>query len=73
MLEIIKGLYILSTYDLPYLSISLSNILISSQGSIKLSHPLDYYIIGPDNYTTIPLPPEISNLENSCFLYKLDT
>ena len=73
MLEIIKGLYILSTYDLPYLSISLSNILFSSQGSIKLSHPLDYYIIGPDNYTTIPLPPEISNLENSCFLYKLDT
>ena len=73
MYEVLKALNKLSLLGIPYLSMCLSNILITSRGEIKLNHPLDYYIIGPDNSSHYYIAPEESQGAENCYLFKLDT
>ena len=70
MFEIIKGLYKLASLGVPYLALCPANVLISSKGEIKLSHALDYYIIGPDNSNQYYISPQESHVN---YLFKLDT
>lgn len=58
---------------LPYLSMCPANILITSNGTIKLAHALDYYIIGADMLSQNYQAPEEVNTEKDKFLFKIDT
>jgi hypothetical protein len=71
MIEILKGLYKLASHGLPYLSMCLSNILITSNAGIKLAHPADSYLLGPENCIRHYSCPE--ELSSKVYLFKLDS
>ena len=48
-------------------------MLVTSSGSIKLAHPFDYYIVGPENLSNDYQAPEIRTHRSHGILFKLDT
>lgn len=70
MFEILKGLCKLSSFNLAYLDLKSKNVIITSTGALKLAHPFDSHILGPELSPNSYLPEESSN---STYLYKTDS
>lgn len=71
MLSILKGLYKISNFQVPYLSLRPENVLICNDGTIKLLNPFDYFLLQNYKRSSEYLAPELQS--GMVFLFKLDT